>query len=141
MHFPAEANPIDATVNASVHVLKTAHSVLLNKKPHCGQNGRILGCANAAAHGKPVIETNFYAINCVKFLWQNAEMYCKTSSKSAQGETSGYSAHLSISIRWHNSINCIGKGLVYFTVNHLQIFRGSQIFKKFAARMTVMGYR
>ena len=83
MRFLAETDTVDASIHASVHILKTAHAMLLNEKPDSCQNRGILRCANSAALGKPVSETDFNTADGIKFWWQYAKIHGKRTGQTA----------------------------------------------------------
>ncbi len=83
--------------------------MLFDEQAHSREDGGVLGSADAAASGQPVMKTALGTGRSVKIWGQNLHLRGQPPGQSAQREALGHPPHLSVRSGRHKTTDRIGK--------------------------------
>lgn len=136
--FSPKSHTVDAGGHLGIQILKAACSVLFDEQAHSREDGGVLGSADSAASGQPVMETALSTAWSVKVRGQNFHLHGQTSGQSAKCEALGHAPHLSVRSGRHKMIDRVGKRRVQLGQNRGHGVGFGQFAQEGAARVAVM---
>ena len=136
--FSPKSHTVDAGGHLGVQILKTTCSVLFDEQAHGREDSGILGSADAAASGQPVMKTAFGTARSVKIRGQNIHLCGQTSGQSAEREALGHAPHLSVRSDRHKTTDRVGKSRLQLGQNRGHGVGFGQFVQERAARVAVM---